>query len=124
MAKDSKVTLYNWDAMPKERVSATLERRLITGERAMLAQIFLAKGCIVPRHSHDNEQFSYVIEGRIRFWIGEQGKDEIDVGPGEVLHLPSNVPHSAEALVDFVGIDVFSPPRQDWLDKTDDYLRR
>jgi len=124
MATDSKVTLYNWDAMPKERVSATLERRLITGERAMLAQIFLAKGCIVPRHSHDNEQFSYVIEGRIRFWIGEHGKDELDVGPGEVLHLPSNVPHSAEALVDFVGIDVFSPPRQDWLDKTDDYLRR
>jgi len=124
MAKDSKVTLYNWDAMPKERVSATLERRLITGERAMLAQIFLAKGCIVPHHSHDNEQFSYVIEGRIRFWIGEDGKDEIDVGPGEVLHLPSNVPHSAEALVDFIGIDVFSPPRQDWLDKTDDYLRR
>ncbi len=124
MAKDSRVTLYNWDAMPKERVSATLGRRLITGERAMLAQIFLAKGCIVPRHSHDNEQFSYVIEGRIRFWIGEDGKEEIDVGPGEVLHLPSNVPHSAEALVDFVGIDVFSPPRQDWLDKTDDYLRR
>lgn len=124
MAKDSKVTLYNWDAMPKERVSATLERRLITGERAMLAQIFLTKGCIVPRHSHDNEQFSYVIEGRIRFWIGEDGKEEIDAGPGEVLHLPSNVPHSAEALVDFVGIDVFSPPRQDWLDKTDDYLRR
>jgi len=124
MAKDSKVTLYNWDAMPKERVSATLERRLITGERAMLAQIFLAKGCIVPRHSHDNEQFSYVIEGRIRFWIGEDGKEQMDLGPGEVLHLPSNVPHSAEALVDFVGIDVFSPPRQDWLDKTDDYLRR
>ena len=124
MAKGSKVTLYNWDAMPKERVSATLERRLITGERAMLAQIFLAKGCIVPRHSHDNEQFSYVIEGRIRFWIGEDGKEQMDLGPGEVLHLPSNVPHSAEALVDFVGIDVFSPPRQDWLDKTDDYLRR
>ena len=109
--------------MPKERVSPLLERRLITGERMMLAHVYLAKGCIVPKHSHDNEQLTYILEGALHFWIGEDGSEELEVRAGEVLHIPSNVPHKAEALEDTLDVDIFSPPRQDWLDKTDGYLR-
>lgn len=118
------VTHYRWHEMPKERVSPTLERRLITGEKMMLAHVYLAKGCIVPKHSHENEQLTYILEGALRFWIGEDGSEEIVVSAGEVLHIPSNVPHKAEALSDTLDVDIFSPPRADWLAKTDDYLRR
>ena len=122
-AKD-RVTFYRWEDMPRERVSAMLERRLITGERMMLAHVYLARGCIVPRHSHENEQLTYVLEGALHFRIGEDGSQVIVVRAGEVLHIPSNVPHEAEALEDTLDVDIFSPPRADWLDKTDDYLRR
>jgi len=118
------VTWYRWDEMPKERVNATLDRRLVTGEHMMLAHVYLKKGCIVPRHRHENEQISYVLEGALRFWIGEDESEEIVVGAGEVLHLPSNVWHKAEALEETVDVDVFSPPREDWLNNTDDYLRK
>jgi len=124
MESEEKVTHYNWDAMPKERVSASLERRLITGDRMMLAHVYLKKGCIVPQHSHENEQLTYILEGTLRFWIGADEGEEIIVRAGEVLHIPSNVLHKAEALEDTLDVDVFSPPRQDWIDKTDDYLRR
>jgi quercetin dioxygenase-like cupin family protein len=110
--------------MPKERVNAVLDRRLVTGEHMMLAHVYLKKGCIVPRHRHENEQISYVLDGALRFWIGEDESEEIVVRAGEVLHLPSNVWHKAEALEETVDVDVFSPPREDWLNKTDDYLRK
>ena len=77
----------------------------------------------MPLHSHENEQLTYILEGGLRFWIGADEARVIDVMAGEVLHIPSNVPHKAEALVDTLDVDIFSPPRQDWLDKTDDYLR-
>jgi quercetin dioxygenase-like cupin family protein len=118
------VTRYRWDDMPKERVSSTLERRLISGERVMLAQVSLQKGCVVPRHQHVHEQFTYVIEGALRFSIGDEQGDKLAVGAGEVLHLPSNVWHEAAVLQDSLVLDVFSPPREDWLQKTDAYLRR
>jgi quercetin dioxygenase-like cupin family protein len=110
--------------MPKERVSELLQRRLITGERMMLAHVYLDKGCIVPRHSHDNEQLTYILEGALHFWLGENGEEEVVVRAGEVLVIPPNLPHKAEALEDTLDVDIFSPPRQDWLDKTDEYLRR
>ena len=110
--------------MPKEQVSPMLDRRLITGERVMLAHVYLKKGCIVPRHQHDNEQITYIVEGALKFWIGEDEKKELTVRPGEVLHIPPNVWHKAEALEDTLDVDIFSPPRQDWLAKTDAYLRR
>jgi quercetin dioxygenase-like cupin family protein len=110
--------------MKKERVSDMLERRLITGDRMMLAHVYLKKGCIVPKHSHDNEQLTYILEGALKFWIGEDEAEEIIVRAGEVLLIPSNLPHKAEALEETLDVDVFSPPRQDWLDKKDDYLRR
>jgi len=110
--------------MPKERLSDLLERRLITGDRMMLAHVYLKKGCIVPKHFHENEQLTYILEGALRFRIGEDGEKEVVVRAGEVLHIPSNVKHQAEALEDTLDVDIFSPPRQDWLDKTDDYLRQ
>jgi len=117
------VSLHRWSDIPKERLSDLLDRRLITGDRMMLAHVYLKKGCIVPRHSHENEQITYILEGGLRFWIGEDESHSLDVMAGEVLHIPANVPHKAEALEDTLDVDVFSPPRQDWLDKTDDYLR-
>jgi len=101
-----------------------LDRKLITGERIMLAHVYLKKGCIVPKHAHENEQITYILEGVLRFWIGEDQLQEVLVKAGEVLHIPSNVPHKAEALEDTLDIDVFSPPREDWLNKTDAYLRK
>ena len=118
------VSFYRWDEMPKEKVSAMLDRRLVTGERIMLAHVYLKKGCVVPRHQHDNEQITYILEGALRFWIGEDEKEDVVVRAGEVLHIPSSVWHKAEALEDTLDVDVFSPPRQDWLDKSDAYLRR
>ena len=124
MPSKNDVTFYRWDSMRKERVSDMLERRLITGERMMLAHVYLKKGCIVPKHSHENEQLTYILEGALRFWIGTDEQQELVVRAGEVLHIPSNLPHKAEAIEDTLDVDIFSPPRQDWLDKTDAYLRR
>jgi quercetin dioxygenase-like cupin family protein len=118
------VTFYRWEDMPKEKVSDVLDRRLITGENIMLTHVYLKKGAIVQQHNHHNEQITYILEGGLRFWIGEDESEVIDVRAGEVLHIPSFVKHKAQALEDTVDVDVFSPPRQDWLDKTDDYLRR
>jgi len=117
------VTHYRWEDMPKEELTPVIHRRLLSGERLMLAHVYLAKGAIVPRHAHDNEQLTYILEGALRFWLGDDDGDSIDVAAGEVLHIPSNVPHRAEALEDTLDVDVFSPPRQDWLDGTDAYLR-
>jgi quercetin dioxygenase-like cupin family protein len=90
----------------------------------MLAHVYLKKGCVVPRHSHENEQLTYVLDGKLRLWTGEEGAErEWTVSSGEVLVIPSNIPHRAEALEDTLDLDVFDPPRQDWLDGTDAYLR-
>ena len=118
------VTKYTWDDMPKEQLSDQLSRRLITGDKVMLAHVYLKKGCVVPLHHHENEQITYILEGALRFRIGSEGGEEVIVRVGEVLHIPSNVPHMAEALEDTLDVDIFSPPRQDWLDKSDDYLRQ
>jgi quercetin dioxygenase-like cupin family protein len=119
-----KATHYRWEALPKEPVKDDLSRRLITGERMMIAHVYLDKGCIVPQHFHDNEQLTYILEGKLRFFLGADESEVVDVAAGEVLHLPSNLPHKAEALEDTLDVDVFSPPRSDWLDGTDAYLRR
>ena len=121
---EQSVTFYRWEDMPKEKVTDALDRRLITGESIMLTHVYFKKGAIVQQHNHHNEQITYILEGGLRFWIGEDESEVIDVRAGEVLHIPSFVKHKAEALEDTVDVDVFSPPRQDWLDKTDDYLRR
>lgn len=115
---------FRWDEMEKETVTDGIERRIINGERMMLTHVYLKKGAVVPLHSHENEQLTYILEGGLRFWLGDEEAEPIDIRAGEVLHIPSNIPHKAEALEDTLDVDVFSPPRQDWLDKTDDYFRR
>ncbi len=114
---------YRWDEVPREELHERLSRRLITGDQVMLAHVYLKQGCVVPKHSHENEQFTYILEGALRFLVGEEA-DEIVVRAGEVLHLPANVPHEARALEDTLDVDIFYPPREDWLNKTDAYLRR
>ena len=121
---NSTVTHYRWEDLPKEAVSPLLDRRLITGDRMMIAHVYLKQGCIVPKHSHENEQITYILDGELKFWIGEDESHVVHVKAGEVLTIPSNVPHKAEALVDTLDVDVFNPPRQDWIDKTDAYLRK
>jgi quercetin dioxygenase-like cupin family protein len=111
---------YTWDEMEKEVLSPTIARKIISGEKAMVAQVFLAKGAVVPEHHHESEQITYILEGALQFRL--EGK-EIVVGKGQVLRIPSNVPHMAVALEDTLDLDIFSPIRHDWLKKDDDYLR-
>ena len=120
---EPRATHYRWDDLAKEPLKEDLARRWISAERMMLAQVFLEQGCIVPQHSHENEQLSYILEGKLRFWLGEDESEVVDVAAGEVLHIPSGLPHKAEALETTLDVDVFSPPRQDWLDGSDSYLR-
>jgi quercetin dioxygenase-like cupin family protein len=115
------VRLHRWDEIALEKVTEMLSRKIITGEREMLTQIYLKRGCLVPMHSHESEQMTYILQGALKFVIGGE---EITVREGEVLHIPSLVEHQAEALEDTFELDVFSPIRQDWLDHSDDYFRR
>src|SRR5215469_769920 len=109
-----------WNSIPIDELSPVLGRQLVVGQNIMLARVLLKKGCIVPEHSHPNEQLTFIAEGALRFWIG--GK-VIDVNAGECLTIPPNMPHKAEALEDTVDFDVFNPPRADWMNKTDTYLK-
>ncbi len=117
-------TSFRWTDVPSEDVTPMLARRLISGDRVMLAQVKLEHGCLIPRHQHEHEQMTYVLRGALRFWLGDDESDERIVREGEVLHLPSNVWHKAEAIEETTVLDVFSPPREDWLNRTDTYLRR
>jgi quercetin dioxygenase-like cupin family protein len=117
-------TRYRWEDMPKEQLKPDLGRRLISTERVMLAHVYLEKGCVVPKHSHENEQLTYILDGVLRFFLGEDESEVVDVAAGEVLHIPSYLPHKAEALETTLDVDIFCPPRQDWLDGSDAYLRR
>jgi len=112
-----------WEDLRRERVTELLDRRLITGERVMLAHVDLQRGCVLPRRAHENEQLTYILEGALRFRLGPEGAEEVVVRAGEVLWIPSGVPHEAEALEDTLDVDIFRPPRQDGLDGTDAYLR-
>ena len=109
-----------WHTIPLEDLNPLLQRQFVVGQEIMLARVLLKKGCIVPEHSHHNEQLTYILEGTLKFWI--DGK-EIVVNAGETLCIPSNMPHKAEALEDTVDLDIFAPPRADWINRTDQYLR-
>jgi quercetin dioxygenase-like cupin family protein len=110
-----------WSAIPLEDLNPLLQRQFVVGQEIMVARVLMKKGCIVPEHSHHNEQLTYILDGALKFWI--DGK-EIVVSSGEVLCIPAHMPHKAEAMADTVDLDVFSPPRADWINKTDQYLRR
>jgi quercetin dioxygenase-like cupin family protein len=109
-----------WISVEVEELNPLLGRHFVVGQNVMLARVLLKKGCVVPEHSHHNEQITYILEGALKFGI--DGK-EIVVNAGEVLTIPPNMPHWAEALADTVDLDIFSPPRADWINKTDAYLR-
>jgi quercetin dioxygenase-like cupin family protein len=109
-----------WKDVELEQLNPLLDRQMISGDKIMLARVLLKKGSVVPEHSHENEQVTYILDGALKFWI--DGK-EIVVRTGEVLCIPAHMPHKAEAVEDTVDLDVFYPPRQDWLNKTDGYLR-
>ena len=112
---------YVWEKMDREVLNPRIWRKMIAGEKAMVAQVFITKGGVVPEHHHESEQITYILEGALEFQI--EGR-KIVVAAGEVLRIPSNVPHSAVALEDTLDLDIFSPIRTDWLAKQDDYLRR
>jgi len=114
---------YRWEDLPAEPLKGSISRRLVTGERMMIAHVYFKKGDDVPRHSHENEQITYILSGVLQFWFGEDGEQEITVRAGEVVVIPSHLPHRALALEDTLDVDIFSPPRQDWLAGTDAYLR-
>jgi quercetin dioxygenase-like cupin family protein len=109
-----------WHTIELESLHPLLQRQFVVGQEIMLARVLLKKGCIVPEHSHHNEQLTYVLDGALKFWIDGR---EIVVHAGEVLCIPAHMPHKAEALEDTVDLDVFNPPRVDWINKTDQYLR-
>jgi len=110
-----------WSDLPWETVTSEISRKIITGAREMIAHVSLKKGAVVPQHSHVSEQITYILEGSLKFQIGGE---EFVVGAGQVLVIPSGVPHMAVALEDTLDVDIFSPIRQDWLDGTDDYFHR
>jgi quercetin dioxygenase-like cupin family protein len=110
-----------WADREMEQVNPLLFRQLAVGEKVMVARIQLKKGCVVPLHQHENEQISCMLEGALRFSIDHR---DIIVRAGEILMIPPNMPHLAEALEDSVAFDIFYPPRQDWINKTDSYLRK
>jgi quercetin dioxygenase-like cupin family protein len=109
-----------WSSIPLEDLNPLLQRQFVVGQEIMLARVLLKKGCIVPEHSHHNEQLTYILEGALKFWIDGR---VIVVHAGETLCIPSNMPHKAEAMEDTVDLDVFAPPRADWINKSDQYLR-
>ena len=118
--RKAKLRHIAWSSVEVEALNPLLGRHFVVGQNVMLARVLLKKGCMVPEHSHHNEQISYIVEGALKFGI--DGK-EIVVSEGEVLIIPPNMPHSAEALADTVDLDIFNPPRADWINKTDAYLR-
>ena len=121
LANKAELKYLRWGEVELETLNPLLQRQLVVGHNVMLSRVLLKKGCAVPRHSHVNEQLSYVLEGALKFWIDGR---EIVVHAGEVLTIPPNMPHQAEALEDTVDLDIFHPPRRDWINKTDSYLRK
>jgi quercetin dioxygenase-like cupin family protein len=107
------IPVHRWDEIALEKITEMISRKIVTGEREMLAQTYLKRGAQVPMHSHDSEQMTYVLQGALRFLVDGE---EIIVKEGEVLHIPSGTPHQAEALEDTFELDVFSPIRTDWLE--------
>lgn len=113
----------SWDDLPQEQVTPAMTRKMIYGEKTMITKLTFTDGFVVPLHSHDNEQITQVLKGTIRFWFGANKEETLDVHAGESVVIPGNLPHAALIIGEVEAMDTFSPPRQDWIDGTDDYLR-
>jgi len=114
----------NWDEIHTEEVNPSMLRKIVSGEKLMIAKMKFKDGFLVPLHYHVHEQVTQLVSGQMRFWFGENKEQVMDLFPGDVVVIPSNLPHEALMIGDVEEIDTWSPPRRDWLDKTDDYLRR
>ena len=124
MSAESKAEIFQWEDVPMETVNPMMRRQIITGELMTVARIYFKDGFLVPMHSHHNEQITQVISGLLKFRLGVNGEDEIDVGPGQAIVIPGNLPHEALVVGDVVEMDMWAPRRDDWLNQTDDYLRQ
>ena len=113
--------LHRWADVPEQNLAPGIRRRFLTASRMTIARFTLARGAVVPAHSHDHEQVSYVVTGALRFRVGG---DEMLVRAGEALQIPSWAEHGVDAIEDSEVIDVFSPVRQDWIDGTDTYFAK
>jgi len=113
----SGVRLHRWDEIALDKVTEMLSRKIVAGEREMLVQVYIKRGCLIPQHSHESEQMTYVLQGALKFHVGDE---EITVREGEVLHIPSGVAHQAEALEDTFELDIFSPIRAEWTPTPDE----
>ncbi len=113
-----------WSEVPNKEVTPLMHRKIIAGEKMMIAKMKFKDGFEVPLHSHHNEQMTQVLSGTMRFWLGEDESEVVDVYLGDVLVIPPYLPHKAKMIGDVEEIDMWSPPRQDWIDWKDDYLRR
>ncbi len=120
-AAKSQIQHVSWQALELEQVTPQFHRHFLSGEKVMLSRILLKKGFVVPFHQHHNEQVSFVLDGALKFIFEHR---EVVVSSGEVLVIPPNVPHKVEAMVDTLDFDIFSPPRSDWINKSDQYLRK
>jgi quercetin dioxygenase-like cupin family protein len=118
------ISKLNWDNVPVEIVNPSMSRQIVSGEKLMIAKMKFKNGFVVPLHHHVHEQVTQLIAGKMRFWFGEKKEQTMELYPGDVVVIPSNLPHEAEMIGDVEEIDTWAPPRQDWLDKTDDYLRK
>lgn len=114
----------NWDEVPQEQVNPSMKRQIITGQKMMIARMNFKDGFLVPLHHHVHEQITQVVTGSMRFWFGEKKEQVMDLHAGDVVVIPSNVPHEALMIGEVVEIDSWSPPREDWLDGSDHYLRK
>ncbi|HLW95885.1 MAG TPA: cupin domain-containing protein [Solirubrobacteraceae bacterium] len=120
---EAKAKHHRWDDVTREQLSPSIARRMIATDRVTLVQFNLEQGALVAEHRHPNEQVTYIVEGHLRFHLGEDGEDVVDVKSGEVLHIPPDLPHSADVVETTFAIDVFTPRREDWLAGEDAYLR-
>ena len=113
-----------WDNIPMEDVAPGMKRKIVTGEKLMIVKMWFEDGFLVPLHSHENEQISQCLKGKMHFWFGENKEEELILEPGDIIVIPAHLPHSALMIGEVEGTDSWAPPRQDWLDGTDDYLRQ
>jgi quercetin dioxygenase-like cupin family protein len=118
------VTKLNWDAIPAETVNPSMTRQIVSGDKLMIARIKFKDGFVVPLHFHEHEQVTQVISGKMRFWFGENREETMVLEPGDVIVIASNLPHEAQMIGEVEEMDTWAPPRQDWLDRTDAYLRK
>ena len=115
---------HNWNTVPVEQVNPSMQRKIVTGEKLMIARMSFKDGFLVPLHQHVHEQVTQCVKGKMRFWFGANKEETLDIGPGDVVVIPSNLPHEALMIGDVEEVDTWSPPREDWLNGTDDYLRK